>query len=564
MKTGFLKRYELVLLVGLMLVVTVPFIGQAVQHDAHQFIDFAKMELDHPLWQHLQDYDYFGVHYHGSDYHDTHPRLQSLYLSLWLRVDHVNLAPWALHLEMLIFPLIAVVAMYFLARRFKVNAFIATLLMVVAPAFLVANHLIMIDVPGVAFWLAAMVFFIKGVDDDRVAYLLAGALCLSLAVFTYYQDLSLLPLIFLYMLLKRKVNARTVTALAIPVMLFLAFVAAHFAYYGQPPNFTYTFGQPMDLHSIIVRIRGTIALLGGVLLFPMAAIAIYSRIRWINFVALAVLVVTIIWSAIYYLQGMFVADDLLLLPWLMAGGVMMLLFILRKLANAAPLTLVQAGGTDDVILAVWFLGIFFYNCILLPYPSSRYLIPLIPPAAIFATREIQRMWGSDRRQLVVATGIIAGTTLALALAVAIGENERANMNPVEAGWAAVHYPPDGHVWFNGGLGFQYYMQQKGYPMALIDGDGVKKGDYIVESINNRWYFSGDFIYRLELVQTVDFPRSWPVATEYHTAGTSWLGIIGMDTPYGFTGAYQDRLYIYKVIASPEEEQLCRLRPPAAE
>ncbi len=564
MKTAFLKRYELLLLVGLMLAVTVPFIGQAIQHDAHQFIDFAKMELQHPLWQHLENYNYFGVHYHGADYHDTHPRLQSLYLSLWLRIDNVNLAPWALHLEMLIFPLIAVVSMYFLARRFHVNAFIATLLLVVAPAFLVANHLIMIDVPGVAFWLAAMVFFIKGVDNNRILWLLAGAGCASLAVFTYYQDLSLLPLLFLYLLLERKINARTVTALAIPVILFLAFVAAHFAYYGQPPNFTYTFGQPMDLHSIIVRIRGTITLLGGVIMFPIAALAVFSRFRWINITAVIVLAITAVWSALYYLNNSFVADDLLLLPWLMAGGVMMLLFILRKLVNAAPLTLVKAGGTDDVLLAVWFFGIFFYNCILLPYPSSRYLIPLIPPAAIFATREIQKVWGPDRRQLMTATVIIAGTTLALALGIAVGENERANTNPVEADWAVAHYPPNGHVWFNGGLGFQYYMQQKGYPMALVDGDGAQKGDYIVESINNRWYFSDDFIYRLKLVQTVDFPRSWPVATEFHAAGTSWLGIIGMDLPYGFTGSYQDRIYVYKVIATPQEEQLCRARPPATE
>ncbi len=559
MKLESFKRYELLILLGLLLLLTLPFIGQAVQHDAHQFVDFAKMELDHPLWQHLPDYNYFGVHYLGSDYHDTHPRLQSLYLSAWLAITG-NLEPWALHLEMLIFPLMAVAAMYYLARRFKVNAFIATLLLVVSPAFLVNSHLIMIDVPGIALWLVAMVFFIRGIDDNRIVYLAAAALTTSLAVFTYYQDLSILPLFLLYLLLYRKLNARTIITLSVPVILFLAFVAAHYAYYGQPPNFTYTFGQPMGLHSIIVRIRGTIVLLGGALIFPPAMMAIFSRIRWINIAALGVLAVSIIWSAVYYLNGTFASDDLLLLPWMMAIGTMLMLFVMRKFAREALPAAAGIGGRDDVILSVWFLGIFFYNCILLPYPSTRYLIPLIPPMAIFASREIVRLWGASRRQLIVVTAIIAGTSMVLALGVAVAENLRANNNLTEVDWATEHYPPNGRVWFNGGLGFQYYMQERGYPMALINGDDLQVGDYIVESVNNRWNFTHDFLSRLELVGHVDFPSAWPVASEFHTEGTSWLGIIGMNIPYGFNVDYHDRLYIYRVVLSPEDEIACRSDP----
>lgn len=558
MRLESLKRYELPLLLGLVLLVTLPFIGQPVHHDAHQWIDFARMEQEHPLWHHLPDYDYFGTHYPGNSYHDTHPRLQSLYLAGWLAVTG-SLSEPLLHLEMVIFPLLAVAAMYFLARRFRVNAFIATLFFVVAPAFLVANHLIMIDVPGVALWLVAMAFYIKGVDDGKLPYLLAGALFLSLGVLTYYQDLSLLPLLFLYLLLFRKFSPRTVITLAIPVIVFLAYAAAHFAYYDAPPNFTYnTVVQPMDLHSIIVRIRGTIALIGGVIFFPLAALTVFSRIRWINMATVAVMAVTVAWSLVNYLAGSFSADNLLLLPWLMAAGTMMLLFVLRKFANAAPLTFVNAGGGDDVFLSVWFMGVLFYNCILLPYPSTRYIIPLIPPLAIYAAREIDTLWGGDRRRVQKVTALVAGLTLALSLGIAVGEDERANIHPVEAEWAAENYPADGHVWFLGGLGFQYYMEQKGYRMAMIDGAGIQKGDYIVESRNNRWYFDRDFSFRLELVDELEFSRSWPLVTEYIDNKTSWLGRIGLVMPYGIEGGELDRLYIYRVAMSEEEEQACRI------
>ncbi len=552
------KRFELLILLGLLLAVTLPFIGQAVHHDAHQWIDFAKMELDHPLWHHLQDYDYFGTNYPGNSYHDTHPRLQSLYLSAWLAVTGSLYEP-LLHLEMLVFPLIAVVAMYFLARRFKVNAFIATLLFIVAPAFLVANHLIMIDVPGLALWLAAMAFYIKGVDEGKLLFLIAGAIILSLAVLTYYQDLSLLPLLFLYLLLYRKVNSSTIITLSIPIIVFLSFSAAHFAYYGTPPNFTYnTVVQPMDLHSIVVRIRGNIALIGGIIIFPFAALAIFSRHRRINIAVAAVLVISLAWSMINYLDGSFSADNLLLLPWLLAAGTAMLLFVLRKFFNSAPLAVVNAGGEDDVFLSVWFMGVLFYNCILLPYPSTRYIIPLIPPLAMFATREIGKLWGRDRRQLRIAVAIISALTLTLSLGVAVGEHERANTHPVEADWAAANYPSDGHVWFLGGLGFQYYMEQKGYRMAMIDGAGIQTGDYIVESRNNRWYFDKNFRFRLELVDQTEFPRRWPLVTEYLENQTSWLGRIGLVMPYGFQGENLDRLYVYRVALTEEEEEACRV------
>jgi hypothetical protein len=557
MTTTARKYLELLLLVGLLLAVTLPFIGQAVHHDAHQWVEFAKVELEHPFWHHLPDYDYFGVHYPGNSYHDTHPRLQSLYLSMWLRVTG-SVAEPLLHLEMLIFPLIAVISMYFLARRFRVNAFIATLLLVVAPAFLVANHLIMIDVPGMAFWLAATAFYLKGVDDDSPAYMAAGGVSLSLGVLTYYQDLSLLPLLFLYLLLKRRLTPRTIVTLSIPVIVFLAFTSAHFAYYGTAPNFTYnTVVQPMDLMSIVVRTRGTLTLVGGVIIFPLAALVVFSRHRWINIATALVMLATAAWSILNYLSGAYSADNLLLLPWLMAAGTMVLLYILRKLFNALPLALVNAGGSNDVFLGTWFLGVLFYNCMFLPYPSSRFIIPLIPPVLIYAAREIVRTWGPERRRIGAATVAVCAFTLALSLAIAIGENDRANTHPAEAEWAAENYPADGHVWFLGGLGFQYYMEQKGYRMAMVDGEGIQTGDYIVESRNNRWYFDSDFAARLELVEQRDYLRSWPLVTEYLENRTSWLGRIGLVIPYGFEGDNLDRLYVYRVALSQEEADACR-------
>lgn len=547
------KRLELPFLLLLVLAVTIPFLGQAVQADAHQFIDWAKLELDHPLWQHLPDYDYFGINYPGNSYHDTHPRLHSLYLSMWLRITGGNLSEWLLHLEVIIFPAIAAAFMYLLARRFKVNAFIATLLFVISPAFLVNSQLIMIDVPGVAFWLAAMYLYIRGVDENRIIYLVTSTVFLTLGIFTLYQNLSLLPLAFLYLILSRKIKARTLTPLAVPVIFFMAYFSAHYAAYGDPPNFSHYFGLPLDPSAIIDRIRGTTALLGGTLIFPLAILAIFSRFKFINYMAIGVLLISLVWSSFLYLTGSFSWDNLLLLPWLLTAAAMLALFIFRSTLAAAPDAIRRGKRKDDAILGVWFLGVLFYNYILLPYPSPRYLIALIPPAAIFTSKEIERIWGSDRRRLIIAGAVIFSSTLILSLAVAIEEHQRANNNKTVAGWVEERYPANGHVWFNGGLGFQYYLEQKGYRMALINGEGIETGDYIIESIgNNRWYFDPEFVLRLELVEEVDFPHSWPVTTEFFSHRISWLGQIGNVIPYGFEADYLDRIYVYKVVSGPED------------
>lgn len=547
------RRWEIPLLILLVLAITLPFIGQAVHIDAQLFIDWAKQGISHPLWQHLPNYDYFGVHY--DEFHDTHPRLQSLYLSLWLRLTSEVSEPF-LHLAMIPFPIMAVVAMYFLARRFRANAFIASLLFITAPAFLVNTHLIMTDVPGIAFWLLAILFFIQGVDRNRLLYLGLAAVFFTLCIFDYYQGLSALPLAFLYLLLSKKVNAKTVIPIAVPSILFLAFVSAHFARYGQPPTFSYPFGLPLDPHSVIVRIRGTATLLGGAMLFPLAALVIFARSRFISYGAFGALIVAAIWSTILYLtSSRFAADGLLLLPWLLAAGMALFLFIVRKLAIAVPIAIKGRNGKDDIFLCVWLLGVLFYCSILLPYPSPRYMIPLIPPFAIFTSREIVRLWGAHRRQLIVSTSAIVVSTLLLAMGVAIGEHQRANNNRLEAEWIVEHYPAEnGRVWFNGGLGFQYYVQQNGYSMVLESGEGLQNGDYIVESVhNNRWYFDEQTVSRLDLVEQVDFPRRWPVMTEFYDYRTSWLGQIGMVIPYGFSGDYEDRLYIYKVVREPQAD-----------
>lgn len=546
------KILEISLLLLFVLAVTLPFIGQAVHIDAHLFIDWARQGLTDPLRQHLPNYDYFGVHY--DEFHDTHPRLQSLYLTavIWLTG---GVSEQTLHLAMIPFPLIAAVGMYFLARRFRADAFVATLLLLAAPAFLVNTHLIMTDVPGIALWLAGLAFFVYGVDRGKKLLLALATLFFSLCIFDYYQGLSALPLALLYVLLYRKASFKTLAPIALPALLFVAFVVAHLVRYDQLPTFSYPFGLPIGPISVIIRVRGVTAFVGGVLLFPVVPLMLYLKSTRAVYTACAAAAAGAVWAAILYALGHASLESIFLLPLLLAAGVGVIWMVVSVFLGAVKKAYRGTGGQDPAFLSVWFLGTLFYCAFLLPYPSPRYLIPVVPPLAIFTARAIEQRWGADRRQYQLASAAIIGASLVLSLSIAIGEHQRANNNPVAAEWASqrLEGEPGAH-WFNGGLGYQYYIErQDDFKMLLIDGDPLPIGDVIAESVHgNRWKMRKKMISQLELVEQKDFPRNWPVITENIQEGTSWLGQLGVIIPYGLSGDFLDRVYIYKVEREPDE------------
>ncbi|MHB1390912.1 MAG: glycosyltransferase family 39 protein [Thermoleophilia bacterium] len=545
------RLLQVLLLCMLVLAYTLPFIGQAIHIDAHLTLDWARQELIHPWWQHIPDYDYTGVHY--NEFHDTHPRLYSLYLSLFLRIMGGVSVP-VMHLGMIPFPIIATVSMYWLCRRFGFNAFIATLLLLIAPAFLVNSHLLMTDVAGISLWMAGLALFIAGVDRNRLVYLLLSAVPFSMTIFIYYQGLTVLALAFLYLLIHRKLNRKTVTALSIPVILFLAFVSAHVAYYGALPTVTYpdVVGLPLDPASILQRLIGVTTLVGGVAILPVLGVWLFPKSRPAFYIAAGVYFISMFWLAWTYLQGNTSLESMVLLPLFLSSGLAIIWYVVILFIRNLRPGLADREGGDSLWLSAWFLGTFFYCSVLMPYSSPRYMIPLLPPLAMFASRMIQKHWGSDRVRLVKPVTLIAVATLVLSLSIAVAENQRANTNPVAAEWVANNLGGSANsIWYNGGLGFEYYLQPFGYRMLIINSDEPAVGDIIVESVHgNRWPFRKEFAERLELEQTVDFNRTWPVTTESVKYHTSWLGQLGLMLPYGFSGDCIDRLYVYRVVREP--------------
>ena len=193
MEAGITSR-PLLLILGLVLLLRLPFLNQAIQGDDPVYLAEASHALVEPLHPDHTEYVFRGrtVDLRGL----THPPMDGWMLGGLLAVfGSVKEIPF--HTAYLSFSLIAAASMWSVARRFAANPLWATLLFLAVPAFVVNGSSLETDVPFLAFWMAAIALFCA----DRLAF---AALAMVLASLTAYQAIVLVPILAVYCWLYRR------------------------------------------------------------------------------------------------------------------------------------------------------------------------------------------------------------------------------------------------------------------------------------------------------------------------------------------------------------------------
>jgi len=535
-----------VLLAGAALI-TLPFIFKAFHLDDTVFVWLGQEKLHDPFALGLPDHGYEGNFF--SLYLDTHPPLFTTYLSLLIRLFG-GAYEWGLHLGMVIFPALAAVSMYFLARRFTGSALVSALLLIVTPGFMVMAQSVMTDVPALSLWLAAIAAYVYGVDREGIGrdggvererdeseqsrvspdspfwvsrgtaqmgstrLLVLAGIFMSLAVLTTYQSLSLVPLLFVYALLARRINMKTMLPLLAALAVFGAIVVYYLAATGHLPKLSYSIGLNLGPSFLANKILAIVSAIGGATIFPvlLAVGLLKGKKDYLAFAALFAALLVLFLMRVS--GGEYTPIAAILQAVFYSAGLLAFYRFFSTSVDSAVAEKRTRADLDNIFLIIWIAGVLVYSVLLLPYASTRYLLPMFPPVVLMFIRYSSGIFADSKAWRNFAVAAVA-CTAAAGLAVSIADYRLAGVYRDFATTQAGELESQGHqLWFAGEFGLRYYLEQNGGRYLTSDDNSPQPGDRVVLSHGLIAYFiSGELKNRLQLERSLEYPSAWPVRME---------------------------------------------------
>ena len=391
-----------------------------------------------------------------------------------------------MHGSMALMAVALVLGVYWLARQLKGNPLLAAVLALVSPGVLVSMGTMMTDLPMTALWVWATALWLHGLDERRPTANAVSGLLIGLAALTKYFAISLVPLLLVYTLLSgRKRWARAVWLILPIVLLGLLDLYTHWRY-GMS-QFLATSGALKAFHEQYAQDLGRKILTGLAFLGAGGAPALFIA-PWLwgragrialcaggaGMAAVTVVLARSGWQAgapqISYSWWFWLQYGL----WIAAG----LHIIALALAEAW-----NRRDRDAVLLGLWLVGTLLFGIFVYHFVNMRVILPALPAVALLCARRLRMRsdFGAPASPRAVWLGLAAG--LMLSVCVAHADIRLAN----SARTAAERIAPEkreGHTWFSGHWGFQYYMEARGAkPIDLRHPANVRGGDTIVTPMN---------------------------------------------------------------------------------
>ena len=486
------------ILVGLVLLTSLPFLNQAFHIDDRIYLEIADNILERPLFPHDYQTVFEGLVSADNASH-SHLPLVSYYLALIKAMGGEK--EWVFHLGFLIFPILAVWGFYELARDFVHHHLAAASLLALSPGFFVLSHTVMTDVALLATWLVALSHFLKIVQGrasfrDRIicGLALAGAALLSLLS----VGLLLLMLVAWWRTPRTRLSTRAlVFFLAIPILLWSFWFLRAYLHYDRLVLINLWSHmlqrQTFSLQNGGLKLLSLVLNLGGVFLFPPVlwyAMGGRISVRLVSLVALLSLVPFHLgvggWSGLQMaLFSVFLSSGLLVI----VGFVKHFRALVASSPGAPSAAVLSAaetslsGGAPSfpwIFVSCWFWGIVVI-CILAVYSGSvRYSLLAAPTVILLWIRSLEsRVKENYFRRNLIGLGILLTGVYSFALAQAdyqFAEVYRKAAQEIHADHAA----PQRTVWFTSEWGFRYYLEKTGARVLTRTSTGPKPNDIIVK------------------------------------------------------------------------------------
>lgn len=496
--------YHLLIIVAAVAALLAPFTSKAFNIDDTLFLWTAKQILAAP-------FDFYGFSGNWANVMSPaveiikNPPLASYYIALV--AFFAGFGERALHIAFIIPAVASALGTYLLASRLTRLPFWAALAGVFTPVFMVSANTVMSDVMMLAFFIWAVVFWMRGLErDEHSAFFLAGVF-IVLAALTKYFAVSLIPLLVLYAIVSRPRSIRWVLWICLPIALLALYQYATGVIYGK--------GLLLDATIYASKVSGEgtggiektfVALLftGGCMLTAVFYAPLLLGKRWLLAGFFAVVAAVLLLTRVEVLSGApLLTDDGYRWDILVQAGIFAVAGI--GILALAVSDLLRRRDKGSLLLFVWIAGTFVFASYFNWTVNARALLPIAPALGILVMRRIEAR-SINIQGWMVAIPLVPA--LGLSLLVAWADYNLADSARKAASAITARYTASGRtIWFEGHWGFQYYMVARGAKAIDLDTTVILPGDIIVFPHNNvnLWFLPED---KTRIAETVvlDAPR----------------------------------------------------------
>lgn len=458
----------------LVTMIFVPFINKAYHIDDPLYLWIARQIQQHPL-----DFFGFAVNWTGHVKHVAEICNNPPFFAYYLAAVGA-FAGWgerAMHLAQLLPVLAVALGTLRLASLMAVPPLMAAVCAVATPVYLLCGTSVMADMTLTALYVWAIWFWVKGCTDKPDSFALLMAVILAAAAgLTKYFGMSLIPLMAIVSLRRRVEVRKWIFFLTVPVFCWGLFewLTHHFYGYGHislSSSYASFARQAMGMKPGKALLE-TLSFMGGGLLFPVLVAPFLFRFT--SCVAMAGAVAGMAWlcslsgTGLPEMFRLSLSGVLLMLPFI-AGGAGLLL--------VAAMDLRRERDAESLLLFCWVFGVLLFNAVMNPFVAGRYLLPVVPAAAIIFARKTRSLSGWRLHGMRASLVLVLATSLLAATAdYRYANSIRSVVGQITREW----HDGSQQLFFQGHWGMQYYLEEAG-GIAFDDRESqVLCGDLMVQ------------------------------------------------------------------------------------
>ncbi len=527
----------LIFLVPLLL--AAPFLDRAYFVDDSYFVEIATWLETHPQLPYHFRADDAGLQNRGWEENGfvrmVNPLVHHYYLAFIMKLGGAN--ERALRFGCVLLGCFSALFIFGLARRLTENPLLATLLTLVTPAMWLTSYSLLIDSTMVFFAFGALYFFVRATESlvpKAIFHLLASGVFCGLAILSKYPAIFVVPLMLVWLLLRRKKLPQPWLHV-LPIVLGILFLLLYSVWtarlYGRPhilaasARMVHVFGWAKFFIFFVF--------LSGALLVPLFSWIVApfrTRVLMITMIVLATFLLASRWGGFSVLQGF------LLGLWLVTSFLFVGMFADLYKRWVYP---------RDHFLAVWLVGFIAMMLLIMDWVAARYYC-LVAPAVVFVV--VRTLEIHFRERAIALLRLLIGFVCVASAALAYADyKQAAPSRALVSELQQKGFSGGPRHFFLGDSFTMSYLKQQGWVPCFPEtefqiGDWILSKDVTMPLV---WFARKPV--GLREIARFEYPSRFPVRVMDYTGSAGFYASVWGALPFTFTSGPLERFHIYEVV-----------------